>query len=228
MSISRRLSDVPEEGAFNPPNSPYSNPGSQATSSTNTLGAPQPSSSRTSANGSKRSPSLRTVGQSSSATSTPSTSPAIVGAPAPSAVADAKPADADTVTLTGPVKRKASSTSTKERDPNRTRRSVQPGQYRDKFRAVPVLPHDKEVEVAPSTGMYWSRAPVHGHIPPRPMRAHTVTLVDQIAWVLGGWDDREHTKSFKTVYCFDIGNCNLRRFYTILIPIPPRDSPMDA
>ncbi|KAH7103692.1 galactose oxidase [Auriculariales sp. MPI-PUGE-AT-0066] len=37
--------------------------------------------------------------------------------------------------------------------------------------------------------MYWSRAPVHGVLPRRKFRAHTVTLVDgHEAWIFGGCD----------------------------------------
>ncbi|KIY51359.1 galactose oxidase [Fistulina hepatica ATCC 64428] len=49
--------------------------------------------------------------------------------------------------------------------------------------------------------MYWSRAPMWGHLPIRTMRAHSVTLVDSTAWMFGGCDDRESTS--KEVYCFD-------------------------
>ena len=200
MSISRRLSDVPEEGSVHP-TSPYSNPTSSATSSTHTLHVPQPSSSSRSPGGSsKRTPSLRTLGQPAPSNPSP-TSPSAAAAPpspAPSA------ADIDTVSL-GPVKRKSSHPG-RERDPSsRQRRNQQSGQPRERYRSAPTVLHDKEAEVAPSTGMYWSRAPVHGYVPLRPMRAHSVTLVDSVAWVLGGWDDREHTKGLKTIYCFDTG-----------------------
>ncbi|KIK93296.1 hypothetical protein PAXRUDRAFT_145380 [Paxillus rubicundulus Ve08.2h10] len=48
--------------------------------------------------------------------------------------------------------------------------------------------------------MYWSRAPVHGALPMRHMRAHTVTLVDNVAWLFGGCDDKG---CWKDIYCFD-------------------------
>ena len=64
------------------------------------------------------------------------------------------------------------------------------------------MPHDKDVALAPSTIMYWSKAPVWGTIPTRTMRAHTVTLVDTTAWLFGGCDDKD---SSKDIYCFDTG-----------------------
>ena len=221
MSISRRLSDVPEEGSLHP-SSPYSNPISSATSSTNTLFVPQASSSSRPSGSSKRTPSLRTLGQPTSSNASP-TSPSV----APPSPAPSSAAEVDTLSL-GPVKRKSSHPG-KERD--RPRRNPQSGHPRERYRAAPILPHDKEAEVAPSTGMYWSRAPVHGYIPPRPMRAHSVTLVDSIAWVLGGWDDREHTKGLKTIYCFDTGvhpNSRLPRSHLIShLDDPLRNHAMD-
>ena len=36
----------------------------------------------------------------------------------------------------------------------------------------------------------------------RTMRAHTVTLIDSVAWLFGGCDDKE---SAKDIYLFDTG-----------------------
>ncbi|KAF9006971.1 hypothetical protein BDQ17DRAFT_1461401 [Cyathus striatus] len=55
--------------------------------------------------------------------------------------------------------------------------------------STPRLPHDKEAGLAPSTVMYWSRAP-----------AHSATLVDSTIWIVGGNEDKEKEKD---VYCFD-------------------------
>jgi hypothetical protein len=71
-----------------------------------------------------------------------------------------------------------------------------------KVRSSPRLPHDPEVEAAPSTVLYWSKAPVFGVIPTRTMRAHTVTLVDTTAWLFGGCDDKECSRD---IFCFDTG-----------------------
>ena len=55
-----------------------------------------------------------------------------------------------------------------------------PRERRAKVRTIPHLPHGP-AEPAPPTLMYWSRAPVYGHLPSRSMRAHTVTLVENTA-----------------------------------------------
>lgn len=69
-----------------------------------------------------------------------------------------------------------------------------------KIRTTPRLPHAHDVPIAPATTMYWSRAPVHGALPMHNTRAHTVTLVDHIAWMFGGCDDKG---CWRDVYCFD-------------------------
>lgn len=76
-----------------------------------------------------------------------------------------------------------------------------PRERRTKFRTVPHLPHGP-AEPAPPTLMYWSRAPVYGHLPSRSMRAHTVTLVENTAWLFGGCDDKGCAKD---VWTFDVG-----------------------
>ncbi|KAI0351665.1 galactose oxidase [Trametes cingulata] len=48
--------------------------------------------------------------------------------------------------------------------------------------------------------MHWSRAPVYGHMPPRGLRAHSVTLIDNMAWLFGGCDERS---CWKDVFCFN-------------------------
>lgn len=75
---------------------------------------------------------------------------------------------------------------------------------RPKIRTIPHLPHGPG-DPSPPTLMYWSRAPVYGHLPMRSMRAHTVTLVDSsTAWLFGGCDDKGCAKD---VYLFDIETC---------------------
>lgn len=71
---------------------------------------------------------------------------------------------------------------------------------RAKIRTIPHLPHGS-AEAAPSTLMYWSRAPVYGHLPTRAMRAHSVTLVDNVAWLFGGCDERGCARD---VWCCDV------------------------
>ena len=72
-----------------------------------------------------------------------------------------------------------------------------------RIRSTPRLPHEKDADPVPATGMYWSKAPVYGAIPTRTMRGHTVTVVDSTAWVFGGCDDSKETS--KDMYCFDVG-----------------------
>lgn len=50
--------------------------------------------------------------------------------------------------------------------------------------------------------MYWSKAPVYGYLPNRAMRAHTVTLIDNLAWQIGGCD---HLQCSRDVLTFDTG-----------------------
>ncbi|KZT25033.1 galactose oxidase [Neolentinus lepideus HHB14362 ss-1] len=69
-----------------------------------------------------------------------------------------------------------------------------------RIRTNPHLIYDPNAELAPAAVMYWSRAPVYGALPMRGMRAHSVTLVDNIAWLFGGCDDKG---CWQDVYCFD-------------------------
>ncbi|KAG8894376.1 hypothetical protein FRC00_009039 [Tulasnella sp. 408] len=71
---------------------------------------------------------------------------------------------------------------------------------RAKFRHTPHLPQ-YEAERVSAAMMHWSKAPVHGTLPTRSMRAHTVTMVDNIAWIFGGCDERG---CWRDVWCFDI------------------------
>ncbi|KAJ7657879.1 hypothetical protein DFH06DRAFT_1197409 [Mycena polygramma] len=87
-----------------------------------------------------------------------------------------------------------------------------------KVRSSPKLPHDTEVEAAPSTVLYWSKAPVFGVIPTRTMRAHTVTLVDTTAWLFGGCDDKECSRD---IFCFDTETMQWSRPETIGDTPPP-------
>lgn len=71
-----------------------------------------------------------------------------------------------------------------------------------RFRAIPHLPNVVNVEPAPPPVMYWSKAPVWGTLPTHGFRAHTVTLVDNVAWIFGGCDEKG---CFKDMWCFNIG-----------------------
>ena len=172
-SSTRNLTDVPEEDAKSS-TSPYS------------MTTPTASSSNVSVNTTHRTarkpPSVRTLGRSSN---------------------DQLPS------ASGSVKRVTSGSSSVVANgaKSKTSRSVIshskiPSAPVQRYQANPQLPHDKDVEPAPSTVMYWSRAPVWGTIPMRTMRAHTVTLVDTTAWLFGGCDDKDGSKD---IYCFDTG-----------------------
>ncbi|TFK81738.1 galactose oxidase [Polyporus arcularius HHB13444] len=69
-----------------------------------------------------------------------------------------------------------------------------------RIRNTPHLPHAKDVELAPATLMHWSRGPVFGAMPLHGTRAHTVTLIDNIAWMFGGCDERG---CWQDVFCFN-------------------------
>ncbi|EFQ25554.1 kelch domain-containing protein [Colletotrichum graminicola] len=77
-------------------------------------------------------------------------------------------------------------------------RSAPKGQYTP----FPPLQDPKtapDVPPAPSSGMYWSRAPVSG-APHTSLRAHTTTLVGSNIFVFGGCDSRA---CFNELYVFD-------------------------
>lgn len=71
---------------------------------------------------------------------------------------------------------------------------------RPKIRTHPRLPHGP-ADPAPPTLMYWSLAPVYGQLPTRSMRAHSVTLVENSAWLFGGCDERGCARD---VWCCDV------------------------
>ncbi|KAF9463377.1 hypothetical protein BDZ94DRAFT_1218326 [Collybia nuda] len=184
MTSVRSLSDVPEEGVLTAPssplleNSPYLNSNTNGSaSSTNTLySGPAASGSGSNSRGSRKAstPSVRTLGRPSSGEALPSSSGG---------------------------KRHSSSSSTST---SASRKPPTPHLPIQKTRSTPRLPHDKDVESAPSTAMYWSRAPVYGALPTRTMRAHSVNLIDTTAWVFGGCEDNYSPKDMKDIYCFDI------------------------
>ena len=80
-----------------------------------------------------------------------------------------------------------------------------------RVRLLPHLPHSKDTEIAPTVQMYWSKAPVWGTMPNHGMRAHSVTLVDSVAWIFGGCDERG---CWKDLWLFNTGT-----FGSMLVPI---------
>ncbi|KAG6330685.1 hypothetical protein ID866_8403 [Astraeus odoratus] len=162
--------------------SPYLHPSHQATASTSTFNTQSTSP-----------PNSAPTSSSASQTPTPTApgTPRITASRKPSSlrhVSNAAPSEGSNV-----VKRRQSSPSGREGKGSRTVRE-------QKIRTNPRLPHAHDVPIAPATTMYWSRAPVHGTLPMHNMRAHTVTLVDNVAWLFGGCDDKG---CWKDVYCFD-------------------------
>lgn len=189
-SLSSPLSDVPEEDpASLAASGPYVN--HSAANSASTFhgggGGAGTSRSRTTTSGGQlqqRTPSIRTLGRTS-------TDPV------------SSPPSGTTPSSSSNVRRAQSSGSTTNRvGGSRSSTSASADRTLRKYRSTPRLPHDRDVDLAPSTAMYWSRAPVWGHLPSRTMRAHSVTLVDTTAWLYGGCDDKD---SSKDVYCFDTG-----------------------
>ncbi|KAJ7468667.1 hypothetical protein FB451DRAFT_1136843 [Mycena latifolia] len=167
----RSLEDVPEED----PPTPLPSPGYRG---------PAPM-------GSRKAPSIRTLGRSS-------------------------------VDSSSGLRRNSSTSSTTlspSAVPKETKATRTPG-ILQKVRSSPKLPHDTEVDAAPSTILYWSKAPVFGIIPTRTMRAHTVTMVDTTAWLFGGCDDKECSRD---IFCFDTETMQWSRPDTIgEVPPPSR------
>ncbi|KAF8438545.1 hypothetical protein L210DRAFT_3404108 [Boletus edulis BED1] len=140
-------------------------------------------------------------GSSSSSAPTPTVpgTPRITATRKPSSLRHVSNAPATTTGAAVPtepapsIKRHLSSPSGKDAKSSRSIREP-------RIRSTPRLPHSDDIPTAPATAMYWSRAPVHGAMPMRNLRAHTVTLVDNVAWVFGGCDDKGCGKD---IYCFD-------------------------
>ncbi|KAG6890221.1 hypothetical protein C0995_010233 [Termitomyces sp. Mi166 len=190
-SISRSLSDVPEEGTLTPTTTtlrldPLSTSASSvATASATPLPTMSAPSSRQSQSSSKsHTPSIRTLGRSvgENVSGSGSNNSHTVNRVPSSTSASATTA----------------STSSKPRKPTPIPSGLE-------IKTIPTLPHDKDAPTVPSTAMYWSRAPAYGAVPQRTMRAHTMTLVDNIAWLVGGIEDKDSTKDMKDMHCFDTG-----------------------
>ncbi|KAG1894941.1 uncharacterized protein F5891DRAFT_1060546 [Suillus fuscotomentosus] len=163
--------------------SPYIHPTHQATASTSTFnvgGQPTATANTPTAGSTPTSTSTQTM---------PGT-PRTASSRKPSSLrhtSTAVPAES----ISSSIKRRASSPSARE--------GKYPPKTQQRVRATPRLPHSDDPP-APATALYWSRAPIHGTLPMRAFRAHTVTLVDHVAWLFGGCDDKG---CWKDVYCFD-------------------------
>lgn len=165
--------------------SPYLHPTHQATASTSTFNNPQ-----------LLNPPAPTAHPGSSS---PTPTPTAPGTPRITASRKSSSlrhvSNAPAAEPAQPIKRRPSSPSAKDGKHSRNTRE-------QRIRMTPRLPHSDDVPIAPATIMYWSRAPVHGTLPMHNMRAHTVTLVDNVAWVFGGCDDKG---CWRDIYCLDIG-----------------------
>ncbi|KAI5917861.1 hypothetical protein F4810DRAFT_630842 [Camillea tinctor] len=76
-----------------------------------------------------------------------------------------------------------------------------------------------DVPAAPSSGMYWSRAPVSG-VSHTPLRAHTTTLIGSNIFVFGGCDSRT---CFNELYVLDADSFHWSSPHVVgEIPVPLR------
>ncbi|KAH9948085.1 galactose oxidase [Amylocystis lapponica] len=208
------LSDVPEESILSAatPRSPYFH----NTGSTSTFKAAASTSSLTSVSSSSRAP----AGPRNPAAPSRSTTPRSTTPRSASDVSPSTPSATGEKSRAGT--RNGSPATLKDRDrdrdrakdrerdspKDRERKDRERERHRErgrdkkahKVRNVPHLPNAKEVVRAPATLMYWSRAPVFGVLPVHGVRAHSVTLVDSIAWLFGGCDEKG---CWRDVFCFN-------------------------
>ena len=187
------LSDVPEEGS---PTSPRPFPSLRTPRKSSSL---RPLTERPSRSN-LHPPAPPPPASTNSHISIPSISGSLPVPPNPDLRASKR--TASTSSLNAVTAHKSSSSHRPDRD-KAAPPSVPPTQ--PKPRTTPRLPHDIDIEPSPATVMYWSRAPVYGAVPNRGMRAHSVTIVDTVAWVFGGCDDKD---CWKDVYCFDTGTAH--------------------
>ncbi|KAG0201021.1 hypothetical protein BGX28_006071 [Mortierella sp. GBA30] len=79
--------------------------------------------------------------------------------------------------------------------------SSTPSKYRSKGDFSREAPRPSAtVSPAPTPAMHWTRARVHGQIPPKELRAQTVNLVGESIYVFGGCDAKT---CYNTLYIFD-------------------------
>jgi Rab9 effector protein with kelch motifs len=188
------LNDVPEEGGLKTPtiaaNSPYNNPTHhQAAASSSTFHASSPPAGSSPVNGSNGQPAQSaTMSRKSSG-----------------GVRDRERLVREATESNSSLRKQAltpSKSSGSLAPPRESKRSSNDNPAKPRVRILPRLPHSKDVELAPTTCMYWSKAPAYGQMPTRGMRAHSATLVDHVVWLFGGCDEKG---CWKDVYCFDTG-----------------------
>lgn len=115
---------------------------------------------------------------------------------APSTLTDGRPV---AMRSTSAIASKTNSTVSTATTPRKASAHPRP---RGSYTAFPPLQDPKtapDVPAAPSSGMYWSRAPASG-APHTPLRAHTTTLVGSNIFVFGGCDSRA---CFNKLYVLD-------------------------
>lgn len=220
---SSSLSDVPEDSPVPPSSSrsPYSHPPHAATSSSSTFAAPLtrngstistalPSASQSHVAG----PSTHRIPVASRKTSSRSLHRSVTESNPPPSLAPSASVGSSNVgqSLRRNVSNGSNSSlsavttlgarSPRVQPPPPSAVSSPSSQENVTKRTNPRLPHDKDATPAPPTAMYWSKAPVYGTMLNRPVRSHSVTLVDTTAWLLGGCDDHD---SATDIFCFDIG-----------------------
>lgn len=193
-SSSLSLSDVPEESVLEKkkkegprkPSSPYLS--SSAAASASTFAESGSGSVRSAA----KATSTRTLGKSSNDQLGASSASMPAGTVKRTTSASSSTTTQSTTTTGKPLKNSSNVSQVSSSSTATTQ----------KYRVNPRLHHDKDAEPAPCTIMHWSRAPVWGALPMRVMRGHTVTLVDTMAWLIGGCDEKD---SSKDLYCFNTG-----------------------
>ncbi|KAH9906553.1 galactose oxidase [Xylariomycetidae sp. FL2044] len=103
---------------------------------------------------------------------------------------------------TSAIAGKAASSSSTPATSSSSRRNTAAPRPRGPYTAMPPLQDPKDapdVPAAPSSGMYWSRAPVSG-ASHTPLRAHTTTIIGSQIYVFGGCDSRS---CFNELYVLD-------------------------
>ncbi|OBZ74514.1 Dynein alpha chain, flagellar outer arm [Grifola frondosa] len=201
------LSDVPEEGPMmSGLRSPYFHP-SGSTSATTFKPAASTSSLASASSSSKPMPSPRHP--SALVRSSTSRPPSEAGLSITNGVSSRnRPRSGSPATVKEREKekdgvRERDRDKEKEKEKEKEGKSVRPAAPpTHRLRNTPHLPHAKDVEPTPATLMHWSRAPVYGTLPLHGVRAHTVTLVDSMAWMFGGCAERD---SWRDVFCLNTG-----------------------
>jgi hypothetical protein len=169
--------------------SPNFNTSSSTLTPSGTNTAPQlPNSHLPSSLRSRRAPSLRTLGKGSEIEPA---SPAVTTPNVTSSPASSQAQSGLVQPLTQSTSKKSSTSSTTSKSSSSSSRRIIPSSSYE-VRKIPSLPNDKYAADVPAVGMYWSVAPVFGTIPKGIMRGHTMTLVDNIVWLIGAYLEREN------------------------------------